>query len=61
MPNWPSGAETTVSVHFAASSAGSVVSIAHSGWESVGPDGVELGAGYGTGWAELLGFYRGAL
>lgn len=61
MPNWPSGADTTVSVSFAASATGSVVSISHSGWESVGPDGVEQGAGYGNGWAELLGFYREAV
>jgi uncharacterized protein YndB with AHSA1/START domain len=60
-PDWPDEASTLVSVRFAAVGGGTLVTLEHTGWESLGPDGVQLAAGYSGGWAELLGFYGEAV
>jgi uncharacterized protein YndB with AHSA1/START domain len=59
-PDWPDGAETLVEVRFAPTAAGCHVTLTHSGWERLGPQAAEVGAGYSDGWRELLGFYRDA-
>jgi hypothetical protein len=55
--DWPAGAVTDVSVRFAASSAGCLVTIEHSGWDRLGAAGSTMATGYGRGWGELLGFF----
>jgi uncharacterized protein YndB with AHSA1/START domain len=59
-PDWPEGVTTLVSVRFAASVTGTVVTVEHSGWDAVGPDGAAMASDYSGGWGELLGFYRDA-
>ena len=60
-PDWPDGVSTLVSVRFTSTVTGCLVTIEHSGWESLGPDGVEMAAGYSSWWGELLGFFSEAI
>jgi len=53
------GVATDVEITFEATSDGTRVRLAHTGFERV-PDGARAVAGYDAGWNEILGWYAGA-
>jgi uncharacterized protein YndB with AHSA1/START domain len=55
--DWDANLSTDVNVTFTATSGGTRVTIAHSGWERLGAAGEGMSQGYSRGWKELLGWY----
>lgn len=55
--NWSATESTDVEVRFEAVEGGTRVTVEHGGWERVPSAAPDAAAGYGGGWAELLGFY----
>ena len=56
--DWGPEESTEVEVRFEPAGAATRVTVEHRGWDRVPSAGPELSAGYGAGWAELLGYYR---
>ena len=54
---WPEGAVTDIEVAFEPVREGTLVTVQHSGFERVGPDGARCPIGYSIGWQELLGWF----
>lgn len=54
--NWTQG-ETVVDVRFDDDGDGTLVSVSHTGWESLGEDAGASTEGYSRGWVELLGYF----
>jgi uncharacterized protein YndB with AHSA1/START domain len=55
--DWKPDEFTEVEVRFEPAGTGTRVTVEHRGWDRVPSAGPGLSAGYGHGWAELLGFY----
>ena len=55
--NWGPTESTDVEVRFEPTTSGTLVTVAHGGWDRVPSAGPGVSEGYGQGWAELLGFY----
>jgi uncharacterized protein YndB with AHSA1/START domain len=54
---WPEGVKTDVEVIFEPEGEKTVVTLRHSGFERLGPDGEQLMAGYDGGWKEVVGWF----
>ncbi len=54
---WPEGVSTDVEVTFEPVAEGTLVRLAHGGFERVGPGAADVRAGYEGGWHELLGWF----
>lgn len=56
---WPDGEHTTVDIRFTLDGDGTLVSVRHSGWDTV-TGGLERTGGYRQGWGDLLDWYADA-
>jgi uncharacterized protein YndB with AHSA1/START domain len=54
---WPEGVNTDVEVTFEPDGERTAVTLRHSGFERLGPDGEQLMAGYDSGWKEVIGWF----
>ena len=54
---WPGDASTDIEVTFEPTGEGTLVRLAQSGFERVGPEAADFRAGYESGWREVLGWF----
>jgi uncharacterized protein YndB with AHSA1/START domain len=54
---WPDGVATDVEVTFEPAGGGTLVRLAQTGFERVGPEAESFRDGYSMGWREVLGWY----
>ena len=54
---WTADELTTVTVRFTADGDGTLVTVSHVGWETLGDSALGSLGGYSEGWLELLDFY----
>jgi hypothetical protein len=55
-PEWPEGASTDIDLRFEPIFGGTLIRVEHSGFERLGPQAAQAGAGYQVAWTAALGW-----